>query len=76
RKDGYHKPICSRREAKESRHKAGLIITHTGYILDYVAADIGHVLYDGKLSCTGMNPRELLGCINKMGYADCTRCLA
>ncbi|MFY9140488.1 MAG: ABC transporter ATP-binding protein [Thermacetogeniaceae bacterium] len=75
-KDGYHKPVCSRREAKESRRKAGLIITHTGYILDYVAADIGHVLYDGKLSCTGMNPRELLGCISKLGYADCTRCLA
>lgn len=55
-KDGYHKPVCSRREAKESRQKAGLIITHTGYILDYVPADIGHVLYEGKLSCTGMNP--------------------
>ncbi|HHV35111.1 MAG TPA: ABC transporter ATP-binding protein [Syntrophomonadaceae bacterium] len=64
------------REIREERNKAGLIITHTGYILDYVPADLGHVLYDGQLSCTGFNPRELLGCIHKYGYAHCTRCLA
>jgi Fe-S cluster assembly ATP-binding protein len=67
--------IC-RRQMKESREKAGLIITHTGYILDYVPADLGHVLYDGQLSCTGFNPREMLACIQKYGYERCTSCLA
>lgn len=74
-KDGMRGRCCSRREMKEGRRKAGLIITHTGYILDYVPADLGHVLFNGKLSCSGLNPRELLGCIHEMGYADCTRCL-
>ncbi|HBG22675.1 MAG TPA: ABC transporter ATP-binding protein [Peptococcaceae bacterium] len=67
--------VC-RREMKECRHKAGLIITHTGHILDYVPADLGHVLFDGQLSCTGLNPREMLTCIQKYGYERCTSCLA
>lgn len=67
--------VC-RREMKESRQKAGLIITHTGHILDYVPADLGHVLFDGQLSCTGLNPREMLTCIQKYGYERCTSCLA
>jgi Fe-S cluster assembly ATP-binding protein len=75
-KDGSKGRECSRRELKTGRRKAGLIITHTGYILDYVPADVGHVLYDGKLSCSGINPRELLGCIHEMGYGECTKCLA
>lgn len=74
-KDGFLSQQCSRREMKSTRKKAGLIITHTGYILDYVPADVGHVLYEGELSCSGLNPRELLGCIHKLGYGECTRCL-
>lgn len=61
------------KEIRERRQKSGLIITHTGYILDYVAADIGHVLYDGHLSCSG-NPIELLRCIRQMGYEECIQC--
>ncbi len=75
-KDGADGQERSRREFKSSRQKAGLIITHTGYILDYVSADTGHVLYEGRLSCSGFNPRELLGCIHKVGYGDCTHCVA
>lgn len=75
-KDGLLGEERSRWEMKKARRKAGLIITHTGYILDYVPADVGHVLYEGKLSCSGLNPRELLGCIHKLGYGECIRCLA
>jgi len=74
-KDGLGGAQCSRRQLKEGRQKAGLVITHTGYILDYVPADIGHVLFEGRLSCSGLNPRELLGCIHKMGYGECVRCV-
>ncbi|MFO8084156.1 MAG: ATP-binding cassette domain-containing protein [Desulfobacterales bacterium] len=66
-----HKPII---EQKRARSKMGLIITHTGYILDYVTADKGQVLYDGVLSCTN-NPREILKCIGQMGYKECVRCI-
>jgi Fe-S cluster assembly ATP-binding protein len=61
-------------EQKQSRDKMGLIITHTGYILDYITADKGQVLYDGVLSCT-TNPREILKCIGQMGYKECVRCV-
>ncbi len=64
----------SKMETKLERSKMGLIITHTGYILDYVSADKGQVLYDGMLSCIS-NPREILGCIGESGYEECVRCI-
>ncbi|MGD9229824.1 MAG: ATP-binding cassette domain-containing protein, partial [Desulfobacterales bacterium] len=64
----------TRMQAKLERTKMGLIITHTGYILEYVAADKGQVLYDGILSCTN-NPREILNCIEESGYEECVRCI-
>ena len=38
----------ARRELHEERTKMGLIITHTGFILDYVTADKGQVLLRGS----------------------------
>ena len=65
----------SKMQKKRERRKMGLIITHTGYILDYVAADKGQVLYGGRLSCIS-NPREILNCIGQNGYEECVRCMA
>lgn len=68
--------ILERGMAKNSRtnqQKSGLIITHTGHILDYVHADMAHVLFNGTLSCQG-NPEEILRCIREKGYEECTRC--
>lgn len=61
------------KELHKSR-KAGLIITHTGHILDYVEADRGLVLVDGRIICSG-NPREILYMVRKCGYHECERCL-
>lgn len=55
------------------RTKSGLIITHTGYILDYIEADVGYVLIDGKLRCSG-NPREILKSVKASGYKECAVC--
>lgn len=55
------------------RVKCGLIITHTGYILDYVEADVGHVLCEGTIVCSG-NPREQLEGIRKYGFEECMTC--
>jgi Fe-S cluster assembly ATP-binding protein len=63
----------SQKELHAERTKMGLIITHTGFILDYVTADKGQVLYDGELTCTS-NPREIFRCISKVGYEECVRC--
>ncbi|MBE9572645.1 MAG: ABC transporter ATP-binding protein [Proteobacteria bacterium] len=64
----------TRMQRKIERTKMGLIITHTGYILDYVTADKGQVLFDGMLSCVS-NPTEILTCIGKSGYEECVRCI-
>jgi len=65
----------SHKELKRERKKSGLIITHTGYILDYVDADVGHVLIDGELVCRS-NPREILKTIKEQGYNECIKCCA
>jgi Fe-S cluster assembly ATP-binding protein len=55
------------------RRKSGLVITHTGYILDYIDADKGHVMCDGQIRCHG-NPREILKDIKQRGYKECLEC--
>ncbi|MFH1122068.1 MAG: ABC transporter ATP-binding protein [Pseudomonadota bacterium] len=74
-KDSFPGDARSKMQLKLERTKMGLIITHTGYILDYVAADKGQVLFDGRLSCVN-NPREILNCISASGYEECVRCMA
>lgn len=58
--------------AKE-RPRAGLIITHTGHILQFVNADVGHVLFDGRFACEG-NPLDLIEDIAGHGYSGCVEC--
>jgi len=53
----------------------GLIITHTGHILDYVNARTGYVMCDGRISCQG-DPHEILQTIKEGGYGSCVNCLA
>jgi Fe-S cluster assembly ATP-binding protein len=56
-----------------SRNSSGLIITHTGHILDYVNADRACVLLNGGIWCRG-NPREILTSIKSHGYEGCAVC--
>jgi Fe-S cluster assembly ATP-binding protein len=55
------------------RRKSGLIVTHTGHILQYVPADSGHVLMHGTIVCRG-NPTILFEDIKKHGYGGCATC--
>ncbi len=57
------------------RRRGGLIISHAGFILNYVEANLGHIILDGKIACSG-NPREMFEEIRKEGYEQCVRCLA
>ena len=52
----------------------GLIITHSGHILDYVNARTGYVLCDGRIGCEG-DPHEILATIKERGYEECIRCI-
>lgn len=53
--------------------RSAIIITHTGYILDFVNADKGYIIFDGNLLCRG-NPRDILSEIKKYGYRRCAEC--
>ncbi len=56
-----------------SRKRSGLLITHLGYILNFVSADKAHVLMNGVISCSG-NPTEILDDIRKNGFNGCVEC--
>ena len=51
----------------------GLIITHTGHIMDYVNARTGYVMCDGTIGCMG-DPHEILATIRERGYDECIKC--
>jgi len=55
------------------RKCTGLIITHTGHILDYVNAHTGYVMCDGTIICEG-DPHEILKTIKEKGYKACISC--
>ena len=74
RVNGTQHDKTAKRIARE-RSKMGLIITHTGFILDYVTADKGLVLYDGVVAGRG-NPVEIFKQIKKVGYRECAQCAA
>jgi Fe-S cluster assembly ATP-binding protein len=52
----------------------GLIITHTGHILNFVNARTGHIMLDGKIGCEG-DPHEILATIKEKGYEGCVKCI-
>jgi Fe-S cluster assembly ATP-binding protein len=56
------------------RINSGLIITHTGHILNYVNARTGYVMYDGRIICEG-EPLDMLNTIKEKGYRECYKCL-
>ncbi len=69
-------PACTTmRQRMQNTSRSGLIITHTGYILEYVDADRAQVMYDGHLCCEA-RPREILDHIAQNGYQECLRCFA
>ncbi len=65
--------LLGKEQVAAKREKAGLIVTHSGYILDYVNADRAYVMLDGTLYCSG-NPRDLLEDIRTKGYEGCVQC--
>jgi Fe-S cluster assembly ATP-binding protein len=61
------------KELYRERKKSGLIITHTGHILDYVNVDVGYILMQGRIACQA-NPRDILFTIRECGFDECHRC--
>lgn len=53
--------------------KTALMITHTGYILEYVRSENGCMMINGKLWCVG-NPVAMFEDIKRHGYERCMEC--
>jgi Fe-S cluster assembly ATP-binding protein len=64
--------LLGRDKVKDPKRSA-IIITHTGYILDFVNADKGYIVFDGNLLCRG-NPRDILSEVKEHGYRRCAEC--
>ena len=56
------------------RTHSGLIISHTGHILEYVNARTGYVMCNGRIVCEG-DPHDMLNTIKDKGYQECVSCL-
>jgi len=67
--------ILTEDPAHPARRKTGLVITHTGQILDYVQADKAHIMIDGKIVGSG-NAHLILDTVSERGYSACSKCLA
>ena len=57
----------------KDKDNAALIITHTGYIFDFVKPDKGCILVGGRLHCIG-DPQAILETVKKHGYEWCITC--
>lgn len=66
--------LLQKKHPIRERERSGLIITHTGHILEYVDARTGYVLLGGTIICEG-DPHEILKTIVKQGYEECRKCM-
>ena len=57
----------------EKQRPATLIITHTGYILNYIKAQRACVMLGGRICCFD-RPEKILSDITKYGYEKCKDC--
>jgi Fe-S cluster assembly ATP-binding protein len=50
--------------------RAALLVTHTGRILDHIAADKGHIMLEGRIVSSG-EPQSLIDEIRRHGFQAC-----
>jgi Fe-S cluster assembly ATP-binding protein len=62
--------LLDRDKIPSKRESAGLIITHSGFIMRYIKADRAHVMLDGRIACSGM-PDEITKNIMAEGFERC-----
>jgi len=62
--------LMERSKIPSKRERAGLIITHSGFIMRYIKADRAHVMLDGRIACSGM-PDEITKNIMAEGFERC-----
>jgi Fe-S cluster assembly ATP-binding protein len=66
--------VLGKAHPMRTRTHSGLIISHTGHILEYVNARTGYVMCNGHIVCEG-DPHDILTTIKEKGYQECVSCL-
>jgi len=69
---GVMSELLDRDKRPSARKKSGLIITHLGFIMNFVKVDRAHVMLGGKIACSG-DPKEIMSEIMSDGYERCVR---
>jgi len=64
--------LLGRDEILSKRERAGLIITHSGFIMNYINPDRAHVMLDGRIACSGI-PEEVARHIMGEGFERCVK---
>lgn len=67
--------ILEKDQPISKRKRSAIIITHTGFILDYIKADIAFVIMNGHVLGCGA-PGEIFEEIRRDGYSKCSSCFA
>ena len=72
---GIMSELLDRNKMPSKREKAGLIITHSGFIMRHVKADRAHVMLEGRIACSGM-PDEITKNVMENGFERCVELCA
>ncbi|MCW3130775.1 MAG: ABC transporter ATP-binding protein [Methanophagales archaeon] len=67
---GIMSELLDRNKMPSKRKKAGLIITHSGFIMRYMKADRAHVMLEGRIACSG-TPDEITKNVMENGFEKC-----
>ncbi|MFZ2071715.1 MAG: ABC transporter ATP-binding protein [Halobacteriota archaeon] len=62
--------LMDRHKMPSKREKAGLIITHSGFIMRHIEVDRAHVMLEGRIACSGM-PGEITRNVMENGFERC-----
>ena len=62
--------LMGRDEILSKRERSGLIITHSGFIMNYINPDRAHVMLNGRIACSGI-PEEVARHIMEEGFEKC-----
>ncbi len=67
---GVMRTLFERHLPIRERRRSGIVVTHTGTILERLNADRGYVLIGGKIMCSGP-PLEILSTLKREGFHRC-----
>ena len=67
--------LLDRNKIPSKQEKAGLIITHLGYILKFLGhITRAHIIIDGQIHCSG-DPSVIMNSVMKNGFEGCKSCV-